>query len=235
MSENAARILVVDDEPQIRRLLRVALTAHGFTVLEAATGEGAVTAAATERPDVVVLDLGLPDTDGLEVIRRLRQWTRVPILVLSVRDREPEKVAALDAGADDYVTKPFGMGELLARIRVALRRQIAEGEEPVVRLGGLTIDLAARRVTVDGREVRLTPTEYEILRVLARHPGRVLTHRQILREVWGPAYQDETHYLRVYVAQLRRKIEPEPARPRYLITETGVGYRLQDPHNGIAS
>ena len=228
MSESVARVLVVDDEPQIRRFLRASLTAKGYTVLEAATGQEALLKATSERPDVIILDLGLPDVDGMEIIRQVREWSKVPVLVLSVRGREADKIAALDAGADDYVTKPFGMGELMARIRAALRNRLSdETDEPVFRSGGLTVDLARREVSVDGRNVRLTPTEYDVLRTLVTHAGKVVTHQHLLREVWGPADVDETHYVRVYVGQLRQKIEADPAQPRYILTEPGVGYRLR--------
>jgi two-component system KDP operon response regulator KdpE len=226
MGDEGPRVLVIDDEAPIRRLLNVALHAHGYEVTAVGLGQEGLAKAACWRPDLVVLDLGLPDIDGLEVIRRLREWSAVPIIVLSVRERESEKIAALDAGADDYVTKPFGLGELLARMRAALRRAAGSRDEPLVRTGGLTVDLAHRTVMVDGREVKLTPTEYEILKHLAMNAGRVLTHRQLLRAIWGPGYEEETHYLRVYVSQLRRKVEPDPARPRYIVTESGVGYRL---------
>lgn len=221
-----ARILVVDDERQIRRLLKVALTGYGYEVEEAAGGQEGLLRAAAFRPDLVILDLGLPDTDGLDVLRRLREWSRVPVIILSVREQERDKIVALDAGADDYVTKPFGMGELLARIRAALRHAAGAGEEPVLGFGDLVIDLASRRVMVDDREVKLTPTEYELLKNLALHAGKVLTHRQLLRAVWGPGSENEIHYLRVYIGQLRLKIEADPSRPRHLITEPGVGYRL---------
>jgi len=228
VNDKPLRILVVDDEPQIRRFLRTSLSAHGYQVIEAARGQDAMVLVTTERPDVVMLDLGLPDMDGLEVIRHIREWSNVPIIVLSVRGREADKIAALDGGADDYVTKPFGMGELLARIRAALRhRRQAEAEEPVFRSGGLMVDLARRVVTVDGHEVKLTPREYDLLRVLVMHAGKVITHRHLLREVWGPAAVYETHYLRVYVGQLRQKIERDPAQPYYILTEAGVGYRLR--------
>ena len=228
MSPTEPLVLVVDDEPQLRRFLRASLPAQGYRLVEAATGEEALREAAARAPDLVLLDLGLPDLDGVEVTRRLREWSAVPIVVLSARDQEQDKVQALDAGADDYLTKPFGTGELLARMRVALRHA-ARGEaeqEPVVRIGGLEVDLAGRRVTVEAREARLTRTEYRLLALLARHAGKVLTHRQLLKEVWGPGAVDQTHYLRVYMGQLRHKIEADPAQPRYLLTETGVGYRL---------
>lgn len=230
MSEQATRILVVDDEPQIRRFLRASLGAQGYTVLEGSNAAEALLRVTSERPDVVILDLGLPDMDGMEVIRQVREWSKVPIIVLSVRGREADKVRALDAGADDYVTKPFGMGELMARIRTALRNRLAqEADEPVFRSGGLTVDLAKRLVTLDERVVKLTPTEYALLRVLVTNAGKVVTHQHLLREVWGPGDVEETHYVRVYIGQLRQKIEPDPAQPRYILTETGIGYRLQGP------
>jgi two-component system KDP operon response regulator KdpE len=221
-------VLVVDDETGIRRFLKVALTARGFRVAEAGTAAEAVDAVASSRPDVVILDLGLPDRDGLDVTRDLREWTGVPIVVLSARDREADKVRALDLGADDYLTKPFGTEELLARLRVALRHAElrSAAQPPVFRCGGLAVDLAHRQVLVDGAEVHLTPIEYKLLAYLVLHAGKVLTHRQLLRAVWGPEYGDENHYVRVYMAQLRHKIEAEPARPRYIRTEPGVGYRL---------
>jgi two-component system KDP operon response regulator KdpE len=228
MNDKPVRILVVDDEPQIRRFLRTSLSAHGYQVIEAAGGKDAIVLATTERPDVMLLDLGLPDMDGLEVVRHIREWSNVPIIVLSVRGQESDKITALDGGADDYVTKPFGMGELLARLRAALRHRLqAEAAEPVFRSGGLMVDLARRVVTVDGREVKLTPRAYELLRVLVIHAGKVITHQQLLRQVWGPASVNETHYLRVYIAQLRQKIEPDPAQPCHILTEPGVGYRLR--------
>jgi two-component system, OmpR family, KDP operon response regulator KdpE len=234
----SGRVLVVDDEPQIRRALAVNLKARGYDVDQAASGEEALHLAAARHPDVVLLDLGLPGIDGLEVIRGLRGWTSVPIVVLSVREAEADKVAALDLGADDYLTKPFGMNELLARLRAALRRHQPVAEEPVVETPDFRVDLVARRVWAHGEEVHLTPTEWSILDVLARHPGRLITQRQLLQQVWGPSYERETNYLRVYLAQLRRKLEPEPARPRYLITEPGMGYRFEpaspgpDPDDG---
>jgi two-component system KDP operon response regulator KdpE len=226
-----ATVLVVDDEPPMLRFLRPALASVGYRVLEAGTGEDALREVATRSPDVVVLDLGLPDLDGIEVTRRLREWSRVPVIVLSARGRERDKIDALDAGADDYVTKPFAMGELLARIRAALRRSSAgpEGEPSgVLTAGAVTIDLGRRTVTRDGAPVRLTPTEFRLLATLARHAGRVLTHSQLLREVWGPGYVTQHHYLRVVMVQLRRKLEDEPSRPHLLLTEPGVGYRLRD-------
>jgi two-component system KDP operon response regulator KdpE len=220
------RILVVDDEPNILRALGINLKARGYEVDLAPTGEVALTLAARNHPDIVVLDLGLPGIDGIEVIRGLRGWTHVPILVLSVREAEADKVAALDAGADDYVTKPFGIDELLARLRAALRRAAPTDEEAEIVTDDFTVDLAAKRVTTETGEVRLTPTEWEILEILVRNPGRLVTQRQLLQEVWGPQYSTETNYLRVYMAQIRRKLEPHPARPRYFITEAGMGYRF---------
>jgi len=221
-------VVVIEDDPQIRRFLRTVLPAEGFDVHEAETGERGLVEAATRKPDLVILDLGLPDLDGVEVVRRLREWSTVPVIILSARAREQDKVAALDAGADDYLTKPFGAGELLARLRVALRHAASRGQpgEPTFRVGDLEVDLAARRVHLEGAEAHLTPIEYRLLAVLVRHAGLVVTHRQLLRDVWGPAYVEHTHTLRVHMASLRRKIEREPARPRYLLTELGVGYRL---------
>ena len=228
MSPPEPLVLVVDDEPQLRRFLRASLPAQGYRIVEAATGEEALREAAARAPDLVLLDLGLPDLDGVEVTRRLREWSAAPIVVLSARDQEQDKIRALDAGADDYLTKPFGTGELLARMRVALRHagRGAAADEPVIVIGGLQVDLAARRVAVEAREIRLTRTAYRLLALLARHAGKVLTHRQLLKEVWGPGAVDQTHYLRVYMGQLRHKIEADPAQPRYFLTETGVGYRL---------
>ncbi|MCC7018432.1 MAG: response regulator [Ardenticatenales bacterium] len=222
-------VLVVDDEVPIRRFLRALLQADGYRVVEADTGAAALEAAARVLPAIVVLDLGLPDIDGLDVVRRLREWSSTPIVVLSARGREADKVAALDLGADDYLTKPFGAEELRARLRVALRwaaRAESDAGEPIVQSGDVSIDLAARRVRVAGREVHLTPTEWNVLSTLARHGGKVVTHRQLLRDAWGDDYVDETHYVRLYMAQLRRKIETDPARPAHVLTEAGVGYRL---------
>jgi two-component system KDP operon response regulator KdpE len=222
-----SRVLVVDDEPQIRRALGINLRARGYDVDLAPDGENALDVAARNHPDVVVLDLGLPGIDGVDVIRGLRGWSEVPIVVLSVRDAESDKVAALDAGADDYVTKPFGMDELLARLRAALRRTTHAEEEAVVETADFTIDLAAKKVRRDGGEVRLTPTEWHLVEVLVRNRGRLVAQRQLLQEVWGPQYHDEANYLRVFMAQVRRKLEPDPARPRYFITEPGMGYRFE--------
>jgi two-component system, OmpR family, KDP operon response regulator KdpE len=227
MSETGVRVLVVDDERPIRRFLQTALAPHGHTIYEAATGEEALAAVVAHRPDLVILDLGLPDLPGTEVTRRLREWTQVPIVILSVQDREEDKIAALDAGADDYLTKPFSVGELLARIRVALRHVSRPAEEPFFQVDGLKVDVAHRLVTLSEKEVSLTPTEYDLLRLLCQHAGKVLTHRQLLRQVWGVAYEMETHLLRVNVSNLRRKIEPDPTRPHYILTEPGVGYRLR--------
>lgn len=223
-------VLVIEDDVQIRRFLRTTLTSSGYRLLEAATGTEGINKAALNAPDVIILDLGLPDLDGLEVMRRLREWSLIPVIVVSAREQERDKVAALDIGADDYLTKPFGTSELLARIRVAQRhalRQMQESEEPYFRVGGLHVDLAHRQVLIDDREVHLTPLEYRLLTTLVRFAGRVMTHRQLLREVWGPSYTNENHYLRVYMGQLRHKLEADPTRPRYLITEPGVGYRLK--------
>jgi two-component system KDP operon response regulator KdpE len=219
-------VLVIDDETQIRRLLRVALEAGGYRVFEAATGQAGLVEAAQRRPDVIVLDLGLPDMDGASVLKRLREWSQAPVLVLSVREGEDDKVGALDNGADDYMTKPFSTVELLARLRVARRHALPIPENSVFRSGRLEVDLAARKVTVKDQEIKLTPTEYSLLRLLVRNAGKVVTHRQLLKEVWGPNYSDQTHYLRVYVAHLREKIEADAARPELLLTEPGVGYRL---------
>jgi two-component system, OmpR family, KDP operon response regulator KdpE len=222
------RVLVVDDEPQILRALRTSLRGAGYEVDTAETAEQALTQLAVSPPDAVILDLVLPDGRGTDIARELRTWSNVPVIVLSVVGDESEKVAALDAGADDYVTKPFGIDELLARLRAALRRGEPSGE-PVLTIGALSIDLEKRAVHADGKLVQLTPHEFELLRALARNPGKLMTHSALLREVWGRAYGDESHYLHVYVSQLRRKLEPDPARPRYILTEPGAGYRLVDP------
>lgn len=227
MSDSALRVLVVDDEAPIRKFLRASLTAHHYQVFEAATGQDALSAVLTHRPDLIILDLGLPDIPGIQVTRQLREWSQVPIIILSVREHESEKIAALDAGADDYLTKPFGIGELLARIRVALRRRITTEDAPLFTVGELEVDLARRLVTLTGQEIQLTPTEYDLLRMLVTNADKVITHRQLLRAVWGVAYEQETHLLRVNISNLRRKIERDPARPRYIVTEPGVGYRLR--------
>jgi len=219
-------ILVIDDEVQIRRLLHVTLEAHGFRVIEAATAKDGLAEAAQRPPDAVLLDLGLPDMDGVTVLKRLREWSKVPVVVLSVRDRDEDKIAALDHGADDYVTKPFSTGELLARIRVALRHAQPTDNAANFHNGDLHVDLSARVVTLKGKEVKLTATEYSLLRLFVQHAGKVLTHQQILREVWGPNYVDQTHYLRVYMGHLREKLEANSTQPEMFITEPGVGYRL---------
>jgi two-component system KDP operon response regulator KdpE len=222
-------IVLIEDEPQIRRFLRATLGGQGYRLYEVTTGADALIEVAQRQPDVVILDLGLPDMDGIEVIRRLREWSTAPIIVLSARGQERDKVMALDAGADDYVAKPFSAGELLARIRVALRHTAGashEGSEATFKVGELEVDLLRRHVSVRGGEVKLTPIEYKLLTTLVRHAGKVVTHQQLLREVWGPSHDDQSHYVRVYMAHLRHKLEAEPARPRYLLTEPGVGYRL---------
>jgi len=224
------RVLVVDDEPQIRRFLRLGLDGHGYDVIEAASGEAASRAAVDGRPELVILDLGLPDREGFDVLARLREWSRVPVIVLSVRSREDEKVRAFELGADDYVVKPFGMQELLARIRAALRRRVeAETPAPVLRVGALEVDLVRRLVRVNGAEVRLSPKQYRLLQVLVANAGKVVTHRQLLHEVWGAAHRDDVQYLRVFMQKPRRRIEADPSRPAYLLTELGVGYRLRAP------
>ena len=227
MTNSGLRVLVVDDEKAIRRYLRVALSAQGITVMEASSGKEALRAVAVEHPDVVILDLGLLDMEGTEVTRRIREWTEVPIIILSVREQESEKIAALDAGADDYLTKPFGTGELMARVRAALRRAYRKDNEPIIEVEELKIDLERRLVMVADREISLTPTEYDILRLLAQNLGKVLTHHQLLQKVWGYSSEEDLHLLRVNISNLRHKIEPDPSRPRYIHTEAGVGYRLQ--------
>lgn len=229
MLDNKPVILIIEDEPQIRRFLRTALIGNGYHPLEAETGQKGLTQAATQPPEVVILDLGLPDLDGLEVARQIREWSAVPIIVLSARGQEPDKVAALDVGADDYLTKPFGIAELLARIRVALRHSAQtgrEGGDARFAVGELQVDLAARTVRMGEKEIHLTPIEYRLLTTLVKHAGKVLTHSFLLKEVWGPDNVYETHYLRVFMANLRHKLEINPTRPRYLLTEQGVGYRL---------
>ena len=223
-------VLVIDDEPQIRRFLRTGLGVHAVDVVEAGSAEEGLRLATTVRPDLVILDLGLPDGDGVEVLRRIREWSDVPVFVLSVRERESEKVRAIEAGADDYLTKPFGMAELLARMRRALSRRAGAGAAgPVLKVGELTIDLAHRLVTLAGRPTRLSPKQYRLLALLAANAGKVMTHAQLLREIWGPAHEADAHYLRIFVRKLRAQIEPQPERPRYLVTELGVGYRLRTP------
>lgn len=226
MADLGARILIIDDESQIRKLLKVALTGHGYEVREAACGLEGLNEAAMYRPDIIILDMGLPDLEGIEVVRQLREWTKVPVIILSVREQEYDKIGALDAGADDYVTKPFNMGELLARIRAALRHAAGEGNEPDLNFAELNIDLAHRRIKINDEEIKLSPIEYDLLKHLAVNAGKVLTHKYLLRSIWGPAYENDTHYLRVYVGQLRRKIEADPSHPSHIMTEPGVGYRL---------
>ena len=229
-SKSKGLILLIEDEPQMLRLLRIILQSQGYGLVESPTGQEGLMQAATRAPDMVLLDLGLPDIDGLEVTRRLREWSDVPIIVISAREQEQDKIKALDAGADDYLTKPFGAGELLARIRVAMRHKAlreAGQHESVFTLGNLRVDLARRQVFLNEKEVHLTPIEYKLLTVLIKNAGKVLTHRQLLKEVWGPPYLTETQYLRVYMAQLRHKLEADPARPSFLINELGVGYRLK--------
>lgn len=221
--------LIIDDEPQIRRLLRVTLEAHGYAVTDAATGNEGIVQAAQTQPEIILLDLGLPDLDGVEVLKRIREWSRVPVIILSVRDRENDKVAALDAGADDFVTKPFSSGELLARLRTTLRRSQPHPAVSVFRSGNIEVDLAGRTVRKDGKEVKLTPTEYSLLRLLVTHAGKVLTHRQLLTEVWGPNAVEQTHYLRVHIAHLREKLEEDSSAPKLILTEPGVGYRAMEP------
>ena len=225
-TKTASVALVIDDEPQIRRLLRISLEANGYRVFDAATGGDGIAQAAQRRPDVILLDLGLPDLEGMEVLKRLREWSRVPVIILSVRDGENDKVAALDAGADDHVTKPFNSAELLARLRAVLRHVQPQGADAIYRNGELEVDLSARVVRKRGQEIKLTPIEYSLLRLFVTHAGKVLTHHHLLTEVWGPKAVEQTHYLRVHIAHLRDKIENNPARPEMLITESGIGYRF---------
>ena len=224
--ENKIRILIIDDEPQMRRMLKIALTVHGYETREAANGQEGIEKAAVFKTDIVLLDLTLPDMDGLEVIRNLREWLSTPIIVLSVKEQEDDKIAALDAGADDYITKPFRMGELLARVRAAFRHIANPQDDTILIIGNLAIDFSCRRVTVGGSEVKLTPTEYELLKALAINAGCILTHPQLMRTVWGPLHEEDVRYLRVYIGQLRHKIEADPSQPEHIITEPGVGYRL---------
>ncbi|WAH36430.1 response regulator [Alicyclobacillus dauci] len=229
MSGNGAKILVIDDEQQIRKLLRVTLQAHGFEVIESPTADDGLMQAAMSRPDLIVLDLGLPDLPGIEVLKRIREWSNTPVIVLTAKEQEADKVTLLDAGADDYMTKPFGMGELLARIRVALRHVAGASTEPVLVFGELTIDLAKRIVKRSGEAVKLTPTEYDLLKVLATHAGRVMTHQQLLQHVWGSLDEQlDSQYLRVYVGHLRKKLEEDVTHPKYILTEPGIGYRFAD-------
>lgn len=226
-TDNGARILIIDDEPQIRKLLKVTLHAHHYEIHEAATGEDGVLQASIIHPDLIVLDLGLPDYSGMDVLKRIREWSSVPIIVLTAKDREEDKIMALDSGADDYVTKPFSMGELVARIRVALRHVAKSVNEPILRFGELTIDLAQRIVELDGERLKLTPTEYDLLKVLASNAGKVITQRQLLQQVWGGHHHEsDSHYLRVYIGHLRKKLEEDPTRPKFIVTEPGIGYRF---------
>jgi len=233
MSQDKGMILVIEDEPQMQRFLRIVLQGQGYSFIEAQTGQEGLVQAATRSPDIILLDLGLPDIDGLEVTRRLREWSDIPIIVLSAREQEQDKIKALDAGADDYLTKPFGAGELLARIRVAIRHKVMQQSttgEPVFILDNLRVDMSQRQVFLNEQEVHLTPIEYKLLTILIQSAGKVVTHSQLLKEVWGPSYSKETQYLRVYMTQLRHKLESDPARPRFLINEPGIGYRLKiDP------
>jgi two-component system, OmpR family, KDP operon response regulator KdpE len=224
---NGARILIIDDEPQIRKLLKVTLQVHNFEINESSSGEEGVYQASIVHPDLIVLDLGLPDISGMEVLRRIREWSRIPIIVLTAKDREEDKITALDSGADDYVTKPFSMGELVARIRVALRHVAKSANEPILQFGSLVIDLAQRLVELDGNRVKLTPTEYELLKILASNAGKVITQRQLLQQVWGGHhYESDSHYLRIYIGHLRKKLEEDPTRPKFIETEPGIGYRF---------
>lgn len=230
MTPSCPIIVVIEDDPAIRLFLRTSLSAHGFKVFETERGQQGVIEAGVRKPDLIILDLGLPDMDGVEVIRRVREWSAVPIIILSARSTEQHKIEALDAGADDYLTKPFGLGELLARIRVALRHSSispSQNEEGVFVTGALAVDLLKRQVTVEGKDVHLTPIQYRLLALLIKNAGKVLTHQTMLKEVWGPSYKDNSHYLRIYMSQLRQKLETDPTQPQYLLTESGVGYRLK--------
>ena len=226
MVQTGLHVLIVDDERAVRRFLHTSLTAQGYHITEVSTGQEAVVAVTQSTPDLIILDLGLPDIPGVEVTRKLREWTQIPIIILSVKDKEDDKITALDAGADDYVTKPFSIGELMARMRAALRHAAPHDNGPLFQCADLEVDLAGHTVKVDGKEIQLTPTEYDLLKVLITHAGKVITHNQLLREVRGSEYQDDAHLLRVHMSNLRRKIEPDPNRPRYIVTEPGVGYRL---------
>lgn len=228
MKEGGIRVLIVDDEPEIRRFLRASLKVHQYEVFEADTGAKALVAIVERRPELLILDLGLPDMDGLEVTRQVRKWSRMPIIVLSVRNREDDKILALDAGADDYLTKPFGVGELMARIRVVMRRSVYADQEPVQTIGEITVDLARRRVMVGEKEVALTRTEFDLLRVLIQNAGKVVTHHQLIHQVWGMPFEDESRLLRVNISNLRRKVEPDSDQPHYILTELGVGYRFRE-------
>jgi two-component system, OmpR family, KDP operon response regulator KdpE len=227
MPEISLRVMVIDDERQIRRFLRGSLSAHGFEVLEADNGQEGLLSIAQERPDIIILDLGLPDMDGIDVIRQLREWSHIPILVLSVRNHEKDKISALDAGADDFLTKPFGVGELMARMRVAMRHTLTPHENPIFETGNLQVDFNRRKVTIEDKEISLTPTEYDLFRVLLQSSGKVMTHRQLLKEVWGPGYENDSHMLRVNISNLRQKTEKDPTQPKLIITEPGVGYRFE--------
>jgi two-component system KDP operon response regulator KdpE len=229
MTDDKGLILLIEDEPQMRRFLRVTLQSRGYDLIEASSGEEGIAQSATRNPDVILLDLGLPDLDGLEVLGRIREWSRIPVIILSAREQEQDKIRALDAGADDYLTKPFSAGELLARIRVSLRHQVMQAgqTEPVFVLDTLRVDLAKRRVFLKESEIHLTPIEYRLLAYLVKHAGKVITHKQLLKEVWGPAYANQAHYVRVYMGMLRHKLEEDPSRPRFFINEPGVGYRLR--------
>lgn len=228
MTEKGLRILVIDDESQIRKLLKVSLRAYGYQISEAINGLEGIQQAVAFKPDLAIVDLGLPDMDGKKVIQQIREWSVMPIIILSARDQEQEKIAALDAGADDYITKPFSIGELMARMRVCLRRIAVSDNEPIMRCGGLVVDVLQRRVTVNGGEIKLTPTEYELIKFMMQHAGRVVTHKQLLKAGWGDSCHEDTHYIRIYISQLRRKIEQDSAQPRYIVTESGIGYRLMD-------
>jgi two-component system, OmpR family, KDP operon response regulator KdpE len=228
MNENSFRILVVDDEPEIRRFLRASLKTHQHEIIEAETGAKAISEVRNAHPDLMILDLGLPDMDGVEVTRRVREWSQIPIIILSVRNREAEKIEALNAGADDYLTKPFGVGELLARIRVIMRRVVNTGTHPIHQVGDLLVDLDRHEVTMSGLEVPLTPTEFELLNILVQNAGKVVTQRQLIHKVWGAGYDDISSLLRVNISNLRHKIEPNPNQPSYIFTELGIGYRMRD-------